>query len=289
MYALNFEYDGKYLSDYGYIICDFNSPSGANIVTAGSKITFNTIQKKQGKTHSLTNTTYNERLQITFNICKNPDINEDMEISERELRDLMRWLNRREFLRFRVIDDEKHDEPCYYYGSFNIQKVKIAEILYGLELTLETNSPFGYGRPRMTKLSFTQQDVNDKVQKVVLDMSDEIGYTYPKMIIKVLADGNLSVKNHSIYGEDSEPKTTTVYNCINGEIITIDNENQIITSNYDSPTANENGIYHDICNDFEYKFFALANNIKDRVNKISVSLPCKIEISYEPIIKNSPN
>lgn len=43
MYALDFEYDGQYLSDYGFIICDFNSSSGADIVSAGSMITFNTV------------------------------------------------------------------------------------------------------------------------------------------------------------------------------------------------------------------------------------------------------
>ena len=71
----------------------------------------------------------------------------------------------------------------------------VDDILYGLQLTFETNSPFGYGIPKTTKLKFTQEDATNGVKKVVLDTSDEIGYTYPKMIIKVLAGGNLSIKN----------------------------------------------------------------------------------------------
>ena len=35
MFALDFEYDGRYLSDYGFIICDFNGSSGAEEITLG--------------------------------------------------------------------------------------------------------------------------------------------------------------------------------------------------------------------------------------------------------------
>lgn len=49
MRAIDFEYDNQYLSDYGFIICDFNFSSGANEVDAGSTITFNKISRHSGK------------------------------------------------------------------------------------------------------------------------------------------------------------------------------------------------------------------------------------------------
>lgn len=49
MRAIDFEYDNRYLSDYGFIICDFNFGSGANEIDAGSTITFNKISRHSGK------------------------------------------------------------------------------------------------------------------------------------------------------------------------------------------------------------------------------------------------
>ena len=52
MYACDFEYDGQYLSDYGFIICNFNGSSDFDVVSAGSKITFNTVSRHRGKKYS---------------------------------------------------------------------------------------------------------------------------------------------------------------------------------------------------------------------------------------------
>ena len=40
MKALDFEYDGQLLSDYGFIICNFDYGSGATEVSSGATITF---------------------------------------------------------------------------------------------------------------------------------------------------------------------------------------------------------------------------------------------------------
>ena len=271
MYALDFEYDDQYLSDYGFIICDFNSSSGANIVSAGSKITFNTVSHNKGKHHSLVGTQYDEYIQITFDICKNPDIYDDLRITNDEYKDLMRWLNRKEFLKFQIIEDEIFNErgSCYYNASFNVNKIKIREILYGLELTMETDKPFGYGQEQRLYWDFS--DITKSY--LLRDISDEIGYTYPSMVITCIADGELSIHN------ETENCTMTIKDCKAGEVITIDGETQIISSSFEN---------HDIYNDFNYDFFRIGNTINRRNNKISVSLPCKLEIRYSPIIKDTP-
>ena len=288
--ALDFEYDKQYLRDFGFIIGKFGSPSNIEIVSIGSGITFNTVPIHNGKRHTLTSVQYDECIQVTFQICKNPKLYNDLKISEKEYTKLVRWLNRKEFLKFRIINDDLNYRPIFYYGSFNIKKVLFNDELYGLELSLTTDSPFGYGDTRILRLKFSEDDVSNQVQKSVIDSSDEIGYIYPKTIIKIPTgvSGDLEIRNHSIYATDNNPRTTSIENCLAGEIIEIDNENQIITSNYSSPVIDESEIYHDICDDFNYKFFALTNKLNDRVNKISVSLPCEIEIRYNPIIKNSP-
>lgn len=271
MYALDFEYDGLCLSDFNFIICDFNASSGANIVNAGSKITFNTVSRNKGKKYSLTGTQYDECIQTTFHICKNPDLYDDLSITDDEYRDLKRWLNRDEFLRFQILDEDYSErETCYYEASFNIDKVKINEVLYGLELTMETNKPFGYGIEQRIILDID----NPSKIKIVTDMSDEIGYLYPSMTITCKDDGDLTIRNET---ENSE---MLIKNCSAGEVITVYGDIQHIESSLS---------VHRVYDDFNFEFLRIGNTFKSRENKITASLPCKIEIYYSPIIKNAPD
>ena len=268
MYATDFEYDGRYLSDYGFIVCDFDSSDGANAVDSGSKLTFNTISQYKGNKHSLVDTQYEDCIQATFDVCKNPDIYDDLEITIEEYRELVRWLNRKQFLKFRIFDDENELDPCYYEASFNISKIKINEILYGIRLEMTTNRPFGFGQEQRKVFNF-----QDETQFHVLnDISDEIGYIYPLMTITCYANGNLRISN------DITKCRTVIRNCSENEIITIDEKTGTITSS---------DVEHDVYNDFNYEFFKIGNTIDNRSNKITVNAPCKIELRYAPIIKNS--
>ena len=272
MRALDFEYDGRCLSEFGFIICDFNFSSGANEATAGSIIIFNKVSRNQGKRFSLSSTQYDECITTTFDICKSPDIYdaEEMEISNDEYRSIMRWLNRREFCKFCVIgDSDCENDICYHQASFNVSKIKISEKLYGLRLTMETDKPFGYGQEQVIKWSFT----NGGTAKMLSDVSDEIGSIFPTVIIACKQAGDLTVYN------ELEDCTTIIKNCKVGEVITLHGDTQIITTTLDS---------HDICNDFNYEFFRIGNTMASRNNRISVSLACDVTIKYAPIIKDAP-
>lgn len=270
MYACDFEYDGHYLSDYGFIICTFGTDSDTDNISPGSMITFNTVSKNAGKKYGLAGTRYEECIQADFEICKNPEFHEDLSITKEEYRNIMRWLNRREFLRFRLLHDEAdaHNE-FYYEASFNIEKIESDKILYGMHLTLETNSTFGYGMEQV--ISWTITDTSKK--KIINDISDEIGHIYPSMRITINQSGTLSIYN------ELENCRMEIKNCTKGEIINIDGEAQIISSSLNS---------HHIYDDFNFEFFRIGNTFENRINKISISLPCKIEFRYSPIVKDSP-
>lgn len=273
MRATDFEYDNQCLSDRGFIICDFDLSNGVNEVDAGSTITFNKVARNKGKQNSLTSTQYDECITATFDICKDPSIYDvdEMEISTEEFRDIMRWLNRKEFLKFHIIDnnDDFEQDSCYYNASFNINKIEISKKLYGLRLKLETDCPFGYGREQITSWIFG--DVDDI--KILNDMSDEIGYIYPTVIITCNKDGDISLCN------ETENCTTSIRNCRAGEVITLHGDTQII-----STTCSD----HDICNDFNYVFFRIGNTLDNRVNRIYATSPCSVVIRYVPIIKIAP-
>ena len=268
MYATDFEYDGLYLSDYNFIVCRFDYSNSADIINAGAVITFNKTARNRGKIFSLTSTKYESCIQTTFDICKNPDIfdGSDRIITQDEYRDLMRWLNRHNYLKFQFLNDEESLGQCYFHASFNIEQIKIGDRLYGLRLSMETDCPFGYGDTQTVALNFTASDST----KVVYDCSDEVGYLYPNLTITCCADGDIIIYN------DSQNCHMEIKNCVADEVIYINGSVHTISS---SET------FHDIANDFNYDFLKIGNTLNDRSNVIRVSQPCNIVMEYTPIIK----
>ena len=271
MYAEDFVYDGTSLSSLGYVICNFGGSQDLQTVSAGSVITFNTVSRHRGKINSLTGTQYDQCIETSFQICKNPCENTDLTITDSEYRSLMRWLNRHQFLQFNFVYDDGRD-TCYYDASFNINKILSDDRLYGLELSMQTNRPFGYGQ----EVSVTQTISGGSGGSLTVnDYSDEIGYTYPDITITLSASGDLTVKNTTLNS------TMVVKNCASGEVITINGSAMTITTSSTS--------HHYFYNDFNYEFLKIGNSYPDiRSNTITVSLPCTIQLSYKPIIKNAP-
>lgn len=272
MYATDFVYDGEHLSDYGCIICTFDAASGVNAVARGSELTFNTVPINDGYTHRLTSAKYDNCIEISIDICKDPDVcgydYYDRIISEHEHEKIVRWLNRKQFLPLNFKND--YDRVCYFDASFNIENIYINDILYGFRLSIHTNKPFGYGDEVKETIHNEQSDTSF----VVENESDEIGYTFPQLKISFdQVAGDLTVVNETYLSNFP----MVIKGCSLGEVITIDCENQIISS-----TKKE----HDICGDFNFRFFRLGNSYRTGENKIRISLPCTIEMTYKPIIKN---
>lgn len=265
MTAKDFYFDGQYLSDYGCMICQIEQNNDGT-VNAGSKITFNKVKRNGGKRYSLSSASYDECFTTSFEICKNPDEFDDMEITNDEYRDLMRWLNRREFLQFYFVEDD--GETTYYNCSFDVEKIIYNDKMIGLHLTMTTDSPFGYGQEMKARMI-----INDVEREYnFTDISDEIGFTYPDMVIKINKDGNLCVKNLTT------DCSMVINNCVVGETITIHGDTRIVETD-------NNNHAKTLYNDFNFEFFNIGNTIDNRLNKIMATLPCTVELSYYPVIK----
>lgn len=270
MYACDFEYDGRYLSDFGYIICKFDSNGGVDTSSKGSEIEFTKVALHSGKKYYASGTKYNECLTATFQICRNPELYTDdvFEITREDFRDLSRWLNRRRYYKFRTFDMAQEYLPQpYYYATFNLTKIEVDGRIYGVELKLTTNSPFGYAPEKWFTHKF---DGGDSV--LFSDPSDEIGNTYPTTIITCKEDGDVEITN------DFTGCDMVIKNCTSGEVITLSGETMIITSSDED---------HDIANDFNYDFFSFGNSFENRSNIITSSAACKFEIGYEAIVKDT--
>ncbi|MCD7810255.1 MAG: hypothetical protein LUG91_00120 [Ruminococcus sp.] len=273
MKSLDFEYDGATLSSFGYMICEFNADSFATIDN-GSQITFNTVSLLNGEKYEVTNSTYETCLEITFQICKIPvesvnagsgdtaDDTYEKEISTSEMRMLMRWLNRKGFHKFKLLDDDYSD--FYFEGSFNISRIEVGCRLVGLELNFITNRPFAVLEPVTINLENTTNNGSLSFN----DISDEEGYIYPYTEIVIAEDGDLN-----IYSE-LEDRNTYIANCTAGELIT-----------FDYPMISTSVSSHEIQNDFNWKFPRIANTFDCSENNITVSIPCSIKMTYSPVVK----
>ena len=270
MYAYDFEYDGRMLSDFGFIIASFDKQSGVSTTDAGSEITFITSPIQAGKRFVLGGSKYDDCLETTFQICKNPALfDDDMEITVDEFRALSRWLNRREFLWFHAsdwVDPEK--ARSWVRASFSLTRIDVGGVTYGIELKMHTDSPFCYGREIVEELSFT----SGSLSKVLVDENDEIGEMFPQVSIICGSAGTLTLSN------DLTGCSCSINSCASGEVITLSGDTKIIS------TSN---VAHNIVEDFNYDFFSIGNTYSNKENNITASMPCTVEIRYRPIYKDT--
>lgn len=261
MKAFDFSYDGKKLSSFGMVICNFGE-KGLDTVSNGSQITFNTVSTLNGVHHKLTSSIYEDCLGTTIQICKSSCNSDVMEISSTEFREITKWLNRKKFLKLKFLDEDHID--IYYEASFNISRIEIDGKLYGLELEVVTNRPFALKDQRIIIIKNTESNGTYSLN----DTSYEEGYIYPYTEITINQSGNLKIHNAI------ENRDTYIGNCVVGEVITLDYP--IIQSSVSS---------HNIQNDFNWNFFRIANTYENSRNDLTISLPCTIKIEYSPIVK----
>lgn len=269
MYATDFEFDGRLLSDYNCMICSFDANDGVTTISAGSVITFNKASRNFGKLHSLTGIQYDTCIEATFDICKDPDLDDSRYFTDDEYRDLMRWLNRGDGYQVFHLIGEPNDDVCYYNANFNVEKILVADRICGLRLTMDTDRPYGYGEELAEVLSVTASAVG--TEYIVRNLSDDIGDIIPTLRITCADSGDFEIRNLTTSDR------VIVTDCIPGEIITFDPDTLLLTSSRG----------RNLWDCFNYEFLKLTNTLEDRNNRIVVSLPSTVEIRYTPIIKNS--
>lgn len=260
MIGANFEYDGALLSDFGFMICSFGKSENSHITTQGSDITFCTVPVMDGKRNLLAGTKYENFIEAEFDICKNCErkIERDYYVTEQEERNIVRWLNRKNFKKFRILT--KHVMNVYYLGSFNVTPVQYWGHVIGFHLKFQADSPFGYTD---CIFNFTIKDSNEKYS--IIDLSDESGDKMINVKIKCGESGTLAIKNHL------NKKETIIKNCEKDEIITI--ENMIIQSSIFERNKT-------IMNDFNFVFPTISNDFRNVKNIFEFSMPCSGSFKY---------
>ena len=266
---IDFSYDEEKLSDYGCIVASIRT-SFQDSVQIGTDISFDTIQNNATFMHKIINSKYDNVVTATFDICRNPCLykNQDMGFSDGEISHFMRWLNQKQYKKFKPIYKDGAYSDLYFYGSFTaISAIVTKGKTIGFTLTFLSNSPFGY----IDDKEFTVSLQSANGQFIFYDDSDELGNLYPYFFqMECLSAGTLSIQN------DRDRKTTIIDGCLQGEVITMDCGNKVIQSSMAHTT---------LYNDFNYNYPRLINTKESRRNVFTVSLPCNIIIRYAPIRK----
>ena len=89
----DFIFDGQKLSDFGYVIVDFNSSAGVSTSDI-SKMSYTDVKAPLSDISHNVSTTYESNLSTQIQIMKNHCTEEKIEITNDELSQLTRWLCR---------------------------------------------------------------------------------------------------------------------------------------------------------------------------------------------------
>lgn len=269
MYAVDFEFANQRLSDYGCVVCHINTNSDIREVDIGCDITFTTLKNNNSSKNYVTGSSYDNVYTATFDIMKYScnDFN-DKYMTSLEVRSIMKWLNRRGYYKFRIVNEIADESDVHYYGSFNVEQIIVGDKIVGLTLTFTSNAPFGFSN--LTELKYMCMSGGEEF--VIYGDSDDIGVIYPVVKVKCFNGGEIKITNNNT------GNFILLSNCETNETITIDGEHKIITTD-------NNEHKETLPNDFNYEYFEIIIDEYDSANIYEVSSPCEISVYYSPIRK----
>ena len=309
MRATDFEFNNRRLSEFGCILCNFGGSKGLETITDGAAISFTTVPSMSGSKFNLTSSQYDEGLETTLQLCKHSCEGGIQEITAVEHRNLTSWLCRKNYLKFKILDEQNID--LYHEAKIDVSRIEIDGKLYGLELAISTNRPFALKEPRTISINCTEGQevygwekystgheteviklgyVTSKNENAYPSGTHTDGYQYISVGQVYKASLNdTSYEEGFIYPEMEitvnkdgdlrihnamENRETYIGNCVVGEVITMD-----------YPVIKSSNSSHNIQNDFNWNFFRVANTYENSRNDLTIFLPCSIKIKYSPIVK----
>lgn len=270
MYAKDFEYDKKRLSEYGMIVCSFNGSSGAEPVSSGADIIYTQEKSIGSDIFHLHSAAYDSVYSSTFQICKDScklKNYQDMYLSPLEVSNLQRWLCRKSYQRFKIEQDNYRD--IYWNAVFTSKQINVNGRIAGLELTMYTDAPYAYHDEIVHEFIFHNGDISgngEAKKKYFHNISDVEGYLYPNLEIKIIQDGTLNLSLND--------RVTKIANCKAQEVITIKGREQIISTSCKT---------HNAAKDFNFVFPRMERTYAQNSNCVSADLPCSITLTYSPV------
>lgn len=253
--ATDFTFRDKKLSDFGFIIANFDSSSDDDASCGNIEVI--TERPPMSDKNVIYGVSYGEPIKLSFQIVKFDFVScicSETPVTDTEYEELMRWLVKStyNYLNF-------DDSDIYFNVTINVTAKKVGGKIRGFEITATNDAVYSYSQEYTTELVSGD---------VFTDESSVIGYTYPeKVVITALSDGDLY---YGVY-DDNDKRTMYFEDCVAGEILTIDCEHKIVSSSVSS---------HDLSSCFNFVFFNFCNNEETRENKIIGMNVSSAQITY---------
>ena len=254
----DFMFDGRYGSSYNLLICNINgSTEDSNIVSDNN---FSTFQPAKNDKNYFISSNYSSVLTKNIQVCKTNNC-QIVDITDYDVESISRWLCREDgYHRFAFVNKDG-ENTIEYNAKININKIELGNGIIGLELTITTDSQYGYTK-RKTEI------ILDENQTVCINnTSSKLGKIKVNMQLLCDSDGDYIITH--TFGDKSNK--ISFKNCVNGEYINV-SDMCVLTSSISS---------HDISNDFNYIFPFIQSTISDTKNYFKSNLPCKLTIEYE--------
>lgn len=250
--AKDFTFCNKKLSDFGFIIANFDSSSDEDVSCGNVELI--TARPPMSSKNIIHGVSYGEPIKLVFQIVKFDYVTctcSSEPVTDKEYEDLMRWLVKTNYNYINFDDGD-----VYFNVTMSVTAKKIGGHIRGFEITATNDSVYSYSQEYSTE--FTSG------VSTFVDESSVIGYTYPeKFVITALADGDV---NLGVVGDVG----ILIEDCVAGEVLVMDCEHKIITSSVPS---------HDLSSCFNFVFFRFSNSDETRENRI-MAVNSKIQMTY---------
>lgn len=248
-----FIYDNIPCNEYGVTCVSFSS-AGLQTISA-QESDLETEKSIRGDIFHITSQNYTKPLTYTIQIV-NKDFSPISAVQERTLK---KWLCQRGKYKPFCIYDKRYADVWFFANINNPKSIYICDTV-GLEFTVTMNAPFGFSDIRDKRWIMAQNDI---IEDLYVDNDEELPI-YPTLTITMNALGTLNLTNQSLV---DVPNTLIINNCVAGEVIILECEYPHISSSIPS---------HKVFDDFN-KFWPY---LVDGYNRITVDIPCTIELQY---------
>lgn len=250
--AKDFTFCNKKLSDFGFIIANFDSSSDDDVSCGNIElITERPPMSDKNVIHGIS---YGEPIKLTFQIVKFDFVTcacSSEPVTNEEYESLMRWLVKTNYNYINFDDGD-----VYFNVTISVTAKKVGGVIRGFEITATNDSVYSYSQ---------EYTVDLKPGDIFIDESSVIGYTYPeKLVITISMDSDMfcGVRDgNSMYIAD----------CTTNEVITVDCKHKLISSSIAS---------HDLSSCFNFVFFRFSNSEETRENKIETFNVLSLQMTY---------
>ncbi len=255
MYCSDFIFNGESLSDYGFIICNIGGSSSS---WSGGDVTFTTVKPPSSNKFHFHGASFNEPISFSFQIGLNHCDHNDGYLTQEHASSLMRWLQRTDNYHWLSFCQDGW-EDIWFHSQINLQPVYIGGRIAGYDVTVTTDSPYGYSQPYKIQ-SFIQPGETFNLK----DYSDLPGHLYPVLTIIPKGNGILRITT----GCNEYKRVTEIKDVIEDVEIVLDGNNDLIL-----------GV--DNLNNFNFTFPVISNTYRDINNKIINNSNFDLDITIE--------